>query len=100
MEEERKAKREQNKQMQASNRHDKRGNFTITVSKTCSQNFKSQTRDHREKVLSKLDSQGNGAPEVGKYNPKHDSLRRYLYLFNSLCLVMFQKSSYESILGN
>jgi len=71
-EEERKAKKEQQKQLNA--KFDKR--FTLNVSKNCTANFKSQTRDFREKVMSQLDSQGNGAPEVGKYNPKLDQLRK------------------------
>lgn len=50
--------------------------YYVQVSKTCSQNFKSQTRDYREKILSKLDHFGNGAPEVGKYNPKFGRIRK------------------------
>jgi len=29
--------------------------YFVPVNKQCSQNFKSQTRDYREKILSKLD---------------------------------------------
>lgn len=70
-EEDKKQKREAAKQQAALNRLDKKM-FTFTVSKSCSQNFKSLTRDGRERLLSKLDNTGNGAPEVGKYNPKFD----------------------------
>jgi len=49
--------------------------YKINVHKSCTQNFKTMTRDYREKLLSKLDTKGNGAPEVGKYNPKHEQLK-------------------------
>jgi hypothetical protein len=55
-------------------RMDKR--YFVAVNKTCTSNFKSQTRDYREKILSKLDQLGNGAPEVGKYNPKFSRIRK------------------------
>jgi hypothetical protein len=46
------------------------------VNKTCSANFKSQTRDYREMILARLDHMGNGAPEAGKYNPKYSRIRK------------------------
>ncbi|TNV82030.1 hypothetical protein FGO68_gene16144 [Halteria grandinella] len=77
-EEERRVRKEALKQQAAANRLDKKFGFTLNVNKACTQNFKSQTRDHRERILSKLDSKGNGAPEVGKYNPKLDALRTHM----------------------
>ena len=47
------------------------------MSKQCTATFKASTRDYRDKMMSNLDHQGNGAPEVGKYNPKHGTLRKY-----------------------
>ena len=65
---------------QQSQRMDKR--YFLQVSKECTGTFKAQTRDYRDYVLSKLDHQGNGAPEVGKYNPKHTTVRKYVRIFN------------------
>jgi hypothetical protein len=75
-EEERKARKEAIKKQIASGRLDKRFSLALNVGKNCTQNFKSQTREKREHLLSKLDSQGIDAPEIGKYNPKLETLRR------------------------
>ena len=73
-EEDKKQKREALKQQAAARKLDK--NFlALSVSKACTQNFKSQTRDGREYVMAKLDHAGNGAPDIGKYNPRFEALR-------------------------
>lgn len=50
--------------------------YAFIVNKTSTANFKSQTRDKRDLMLCKLDTFGNDAPEIGKYNPKHAVVRR------------------------